>query len=81
MRTVHGAWPTPVNVTIPFGEWHYVAASYDGTGYKIYIDGKLEGEYERVKGGELDHSDAAVAIGRFSQICNSWESVHGLYCG
>jgi hypothetical protein len=60
----YGAWPTPVNVTIPLGEWHHVAATYDGEEYNIYIDGELEGNYARVKGGELDESEAFVAIGR-----------------
>ena len=60
----YGAWPTPVNVTIPLGEWHHVAATYDGVEYNIYIDGELEGNYERVNGGELDESEAFVAVGR-----------------
>jgi len=60
----YGAWPTPVSVTIPLGEWHHVAATYDGEEYNIYIDGELQGNYARVQGGELDESEAFVAIGR-----------------
>ncbi len=60
----YGTWPTPINVTIPFGEWHHVAASYDGVEYRVYVDGELKGDYKRVKGGNIDHSDADVVIGR-----------------
>ena len=44
--------------SVPTGEWHHVAASYDGTrlasGVKIYIDGEFRGA------GEYLHSDAKI---------------------
>ncbi len=29
---------------IPVGEWHHVAATYDGMTWRLYLDGKLDGE-------------------------------------
>lgn len=29
---------------IPIGEWHHVAATYDGTKWQLFVDGKLDGE-------------------------------------
>lgn len=29
---------------IPRGEWHHVAATYDGTTWRLYVDGVLDGE-------------------------------------
>lgn len=29
---------------IPLGEWHHVAATYDGTTWRLYLDGRLDGE-------------------------------------
>ena len=29
---------------IPMGEWHHVAASYDGTTWRLYVDGRLDAE-------------------------------------
>jgi hypothetical protein len=29
---------------IPVGEWHHVAATYDGTTWRLYLDGVLDGE-------------------------------------
>jgi hypothetical protein len=29
---------------IPIGEWHHVAATYDGTAWRLYLDGVLDGE-------------------------------------
>lgn len=59
----YAQWPS-ARATVPFGEWHHIAASYDGNEYKTYIDGKLEATFKRSPGGKLDHSDAPVAIGR-----------------
>jgi hypothetical protein len=29
---------------IPFGEWHHVAATYDGARWQLFVDGRLDGE-------------------------------------
>lgn len=29
---------------IPYGEWHHVAAAYDGARWQLFVDGKLDGE-------------------------------------
>lgn len=29
---------------VPRGEWHHVAATYDGTTWRLYLDGELDGE-------------------------------------
>jgi len=60
----YGAWPTPVTVSAPMGEWHHYAATYDGTEYALYIDGELIDGYERVPGGPLDQDDSPLVIGR-----------------
>jgi hypothetical protein len=59
----YGQWPS-ASGSAPFGEWHYFAASYDGSEYKTYIDGELVSTFQRNPGGELDQSEANVAIGQ-----------------
>src|SRR4029079_19166505 len=29
---------------LPIGEWHHVAATYDGTTWRLFVDGVLDGE-------------------------------------
>lgn len=65
----YGDWPTPANATASMGEWHHWAATYDGTGYKIYIDGELADEYERSPNGPIDQDDNPLAIGRDNRGC------------
>ncbi len=36
--------PVLGRTAIPIGEWHHVAATYDGTTWRLYVDGKLDGE-------------------------------------
>ena len=36
--------PVTGATAIPRGEWHHVAATYDGTAWRLYVDGKLDGE-------------------------------------
>ena len=59
----YGQWPSARGAA-PFGEWHYFAASYDGSEYKTYIDGELVSTFQRNPGGEIDQSEANVAIGQ-----------------
>jgi len=59
----YAQWPS-ARGQAPFEEWHYFAGSYDGSEYKTYIDGELVATFTRSPGGEIDHSDAPVAIGR-----------------
>lgn len=67
----YGAWPTPVTVSAPMGEWHHYAATYDGTEYALYIDGKLIETYERSPGGPIDQDDSPLAVGRDNRGCCS----------
>jgi hypothetical protein len=60
----YGAWPTPVVVSAPFGDWHHYAATYDGTKYDLYIDGERIDSYDRTGGGPIDQDDNELAIGR-----------------
>jgi hypothetical protein len=46
----------------PVEEWHHIAATYDGTVFKCYIDGELADEWEYV--GTIPQNDMAVMIGR-----------------
>jgi hypothetical protein len=36
--------PVIGKTAIPRGEWHHVAATYDGTTWRLYVDGALDGE-------------------------------------
>jgi len=60
----YGAWPTPVNVSATLNEWHHLAATYDGKGYDIYVDGKRIDGYDRQTAGKIDVDDNVLTIGR-----------------
>ena len=47
---------------IPRGEWHHVAASYDGATWRLYLDGSLDGE-ATVNATPRSDSIHAFAIG------------------
>jgi len=38
--------PVLGKTAVPMGEWHHVAATYDGTTWRLYLDGVLDGERE-----------------------------------
>lgn len=66
----NSAFKVVTKTAIPKGEWHHVAATYDGsrasTGYKIYIDGKPV-ETEATTNNRIEGSlrtDKAFHIGR-----------------
>jgi hypothetical protein len=61
---VQGPWPPPATGTTTIGEWHHFAGSYDGAELRIYIDGELMSKANRAIGGDIDHSDDSVVIGR-----------------
>jgi hypothetical protein len=46
----------------PVEEWHHIAATYDGTVFKCYIDGELADEWDYV--GTIPRNDMSVMIGR-----------------
>ncbi|MHC4628479.1 MAG: LamG domain-containing protein, partial [Planctomycetota bacterium] len=48
----------------PVEEWHHIAATYDGTVFKCYIDGELADEWGYV--GTIPQNDMSVMIGRRS---------------
>jgi hypothetical protein len=65
--------------TFPLAGWHMIAQSYDGTTYRSYVDGVLQGEGPvsfqpagpgRVRVGArmnlVDHFHGAVALARFT---------------
>jgi len=47
------------------GEWHHIAATYDGEVFKCYIDGVLEQEWAYA--GAMPQNTASVTIGRRSR--------------
>ncbi|MHC4804974.1 MAG: LamG-like jellyroll fold domain-containing protein, partial [Planctomycetota bacterium] len=49
----------------PVDEWHHIAATYDGTIFKCYIDGQLADEWRYV--GKMPKNTASVTIGRRSR--------------
>jgi hypothetical protein len=38
--------PVYGKTAIPYGEWHHVAATYDGVTWRLYVDGRLDAERE-----------------------------------
>ncbi len=48
----------------PVGEWHHIAATYDGEVFKCYIDGELGDEFAYV--GTMPENTSAVTIGQRS---------------
>jgi hypothetical protein len=48
----------------PVSEWHHIAATYDGTVFKCYIDGVFADEWDYA--GTMPENNAAVTIGRRS---------------
>jgi hypothetical protein len=49
----------------PVNEWHHIAATYDGTIFKCYIDGELAEEWEYA--GKMPENTASVTIGMRSR--------------
>ena len=47
----------------PAGEWHHIAATYDGTIYKCYIDGELSGEKDWGYASTITDNELPVTIG------------------
>ncbi len=48
----------------PAEEWHHIAATYEGTIFKCYIDGELAAEWEYA--GTIPYNEMSVVIGRRS---------------
>ena len=61
---VQGPWPPPATGRTTIGEWHHFVGSYDGAELRIYIDGDLISKANRSVGGDIDHSNNSVVIGR-----------------
>jgi len=49
----------------PAGEWHHIAATYDGKAFKCYVDGVLGEEWAYA--GTMPKNTASVTIGRRSR--------------
>ena len=66
----NGGWLVG-NTTISDGNWHHVAASYDGGTLRLYVDGLLD--VSRVAtGGMATNSSPVIIGGRPSQPANGW---------
>ena len=69
----HPAWGT---TTIPVGEWHHIAATYDGTCWALYLDGNLEtlnGAVSACPGAtpeftSIQHAGLSAGIGSTGQL-------------
>ena len=57
----------------PVGEWHYIAATYDGKIFKCYIDGALAEEWAYA--GKMPKNTASVTIGRRSRGGTSFNGI------
>ena len=59
--TSAGSWSDCGSSTVVYDDtWHFVAASYDGTTLRVYVDGEKENEQDFAAG---DANEAPVAIG------------------
>lgn len=45
------------------GEWHHIAASYDGTTFRAYVDGVMVGERAHQKSNTITTSNSSLFIG------------------
>jgi hypothetical protein len=52
-----GNWPSTKTGAIPFGEWHHLAGTYDGSELRIYVDGELEAS--QAQKGKINVSEGA----------------------
>lgn len=50
-----GNHPVVGTIAVPWGEWHHVAASYDGMVWRLYVDGVLD---VQVEAGATPRSDS-----------------------
>jgi hypothetical protein len=78
--SIGNAWPATKSAAIPFGEWHHLAGTYDGSELKVYVDGKLAGT--AAQKGKINISDGAplkfahdfggrTIVGILDEICFS----------
>lgn len=61
------------------GEWHHVAASYDGSTWRVYLDGLLDGEQEAT--GATPQSDSLQHFGlgsAFNSLGEAKGRLHGV---
>ncbi len=61
------AWQTTASASVPLGEWHHFAGTYDGSITRTYIDGEEMGTFDQA--GGIATSDVDVIIGRDSRGC------------
>ena len=54
----------------PVGEWHHIAATYDGEIFKCYIDGQLGEEWAYA--GTMPENAASVTIGKRSKSAGTY---------
>lgn len=69
--------PVRGQTAVPFGEWHHVAATFDGKGWRLYLDGVLDGE------AATDAVPAAESIQHFAigTSMNSLGEPAGFFAG
>jgi len=48
-------------ISVGIGQWHHVAATYDGTTFRLYLDGKLDGKSDT--GGATPRHDSIQHFG------------------
>lgn len=70
--------PVTGSTPVTFGEWHHVAATYDGTTWRLYLDGRLDGE---ARANAMPRSDSIQHFGigaTFSSTGAPAGAFHGL---
>lgn len=58
---------------IPSGEWHHLAATYDGAAIRVYLDGELEGA-KSIRGRIDDSAEYDLIIGGAYSDSSSWRA-------
>jgi hypothetical protein len=69
--------PVVGTTVVPIGSWHHVAATYDGSTWKLYLDGNLEAQLA-VNQPAASASTVAVALG---SALNSTNVASGYFDG
>lgn len=60
------------------GGWHHVAAVYDGTRMKLYVDGKLDAESSEQSGDVLYADSAPLVLGRYQDDDEDFPMIGGI---
>ncbi len=58
---IGGTWAWDISTPITYDQWHHVAATFDGSNIKLWMDGELKGTYNRP--GTISKNSNPIKIG------------------